>query len=302
MREINEREVSIPSPLAAHLEASLAPRCDLLRLGDGYETGVWAYLPDGGGGGSPVLYVHGIQSHPGWFAGSAAHLAGCGHAVFQVMRRGSGEDTVGRGDARSARQLLEDVETAASFIVRKTDCSKLHLLGVSWGGKLLTAYALWGHRAIGIASLTLVAPGIAPKVDVSILTRIRVAMSLLVRPRSYFDIPLSDVELFTDNEEMREYLRNDPLRLHRATARFLYASHRLDRAIRRAPAGAITIPTTLLLASRDCIIDNTKTRIVLERLAGDHLRVCTLDAAHTIEFEPDPTEFHHALTTALQRR
>ena len=162
-----------------------------------------------------MLYVHGIQSHPGWFAGSAAYLAGCGHDVFQVTRRGSGLNERDRGHARSAAQLLDDVEVACRFVLRQTGAERLHLLGVSWGGKLLACYALEAQDRIDIASLSLVAPGIVPVVDVSVRTKIAIALALIPAPRKQFEIPLSDVELFTDNEPMREYLRADRFRLCR---------------------------------------------------------------------------------------
>jgi acylglycerol lipase len=245
------------------------------------------------------VYLHGIQSHPGWFVGSAASMADRGHAVFQVTRRGSGENVVDRGHARSAGQLLDDVAAAIRFAKDQTGADAVHLAGVSWGGKLAAAYAADASRAGDVASLTLIAPGIAAQVDVPLRTKLAIGASLLCCPKRRFDIPLSDVDLFTDNEPMRQYLRDDPFRLHRATARFLFISRLLDRSLRRTPPGAITAPTTLLLATRDRIIDNPATESTLHRLAPKHLTVHTLDGAHTLEFESDPTPLHAALADAL---
>jgi len=271
----------------------------MLTLPDGYRTVMLHHEPASAvPAGPPVLYVHGIQSHPGWFIGSAQALARSGREVFQVVRRGSGEATVGRGDARSARELLEDVNAAVEHVVIATGSEKVALLGVSWGGKLLTAYALDFPRRS--ASLTLVAPGLAARVGPSAWTRLAIATCWLCCPRRYFDIPLSDPALFTHNPAMRDYLRGDRHRLMRATARFMVASHMLDRIIARAArASALTVPTTLLLARRDRIIDNDRTRRLVERLTGDSARVVELDAAHTIEFEPDPAEFYALLCQAV---
>ena len=175
---------------------------------------------------------------------------------------------------------------------------RLHLLGVSWGGKLAAAFAAGHRHGIDVASLTLVAPGIASRADVSFGTKLLVALSLLVRPRRLFDIPLNDEKLFTDNEAMRQYLRDDACRLHRATARFLYVSRCLDGTLRRAGEGALTMPTTLLLAGRDRIIDNAATSRVVERLTAGRVAIEELDAAHTLEFEPDPRPFHESLCAA----
>ena len=300
-----------------------------LRLDDGYETYAYVHRPVQDRGRLPVLYVHGIQSHPGWFVGSALALADAGHTVFQVARRGSGENRRARGDAASAGLLLRDLGAACRFIRQDTGADRLHLLGVSWGGKLVCALAAetnriawwdagpgepsrakWGswptapeapHRPIGVASVTLVSPGIVPKMDVSPLMKLAIAACLILCRRRTFAIPLSDVELFTDNEPMREYLRGDPYRLQRATARFLYASRRLDRSLRRAPAGALKAPTTLILAARDRIIDNSGTREVIGRLSADRAVVEELEGSHTLEFQPDPRPFYAALVSAVSR-
>ncbi len=76
------------------------PRCELLRLPDGYETSLYVHNPSEGSKATAVVYLHGIQSHPGWFVGSAAALAARGHPVFQPTRRGSGDNRLDRGPSR----------------------------------------------------------------------------------------------------------------------------------------------------------------------------------------------------------
>jgi len=269
---------------------------ETLVLTDGVRTHVFRHAaarPDR----MPVLYVHGIQSHPGWFVGSAQVLARAGHMVYQVTRRGSGLAGIRRGDAPSAGQLLEDVAAAVEHVRDATGAERLALAGVSWGGKLLAAYGL--ARPDGVASLTLVAPGIVPRVSVPPRTKLAIAAARVFWPRKTFDIPLNDVALFTDNPAMREYLRRDARRLHRATARFLVASVMLDRRLAAASDGALAVPTTLILAERDRIIDNAATVAVVDRLTGGRARTIRLDAAHTMEFEPDPTVFFEALRGAV---
>ena len=293
------------------------PRRAVLKLRDGYQTVAYVHDPaengfTGGQARLPVLYLHGIQSHPAWFVASGAELARLGHPVYQVTRRGSGENSFARGDARSARQLLEDVAAACRFICDETRAGRVHLLGVSWGGKLLAAFAAetrdrphFSQRkmgpvpSFGIASLTLVAPGIAPLVDIGPWTKLAVGASAFFSPRRLFDIPLGDPNLFTDNPPMRDYIGRDPLSLRRATAGFLLASHSLDRRVRRAPRGAISVPTTLILASRDRIIDSARAAEVVRRLTAGRCQVKELPGAHTLEFEPDPAPLHEALAAAL---
>jgi len=283
------------------IEVDRLPRRDGLVLPDGYETAVHVYaVPAGVARRAPVVYLHGIQSHPGWFVASAAALAGAGHPVYQPTRRGSGANREDRGHARSADQLLDDLAAACRFALDDSGAARFHLVGVSWGGKLAAAFLAAGAEGLDVASLTLVAPGIAPRVDVSVGVKLAVGLSLLCCPRRRFDIPLSEVELFTDNEAMRRYLRGDRHRLHRATGRFLYVSRCLDRLLRRAPRGAISGPTTLVLASRDRIIDNARTRAAVDRLADEETRVVDLPGAHTLEFEEDPTPLFDVLQDAAR--
>jgi len=286
---------------ARPLPADRAPRREALRLSDGYPTGVYVYDPPAAARRCPVLYLHGIQSHPGWFAGSGAALAEAGFPVFQVVRRGSADNRRDRGHARSASQLLADVRTAHQIVLERTGAARAHLLGVSWGGKLAAAYALRHRDARDLASLTLVAPGICAKVGLSVWRQLAVGLSLLPFPKARFDIPLGEAELFTDNEPMRTYLRSDPLALHRATARFLFASRQLDRLLCKARRGGIGAATALVLASRDRIIDNPATKEVLDHLTRGECTVHELPGAHVLEFEPDPRPFYDLLIAALQR-
>ena len=133
---------------------------------------------------NPVVYLHGIQSHPGWFSRSAAHLAACGHAVLMPTRRGSGTNRVARGDARSAGQLLEDVAACCRLAMAKFDAPRVRLAGVSWGGKLAAAFCLRAWEGVEVESLTMVAPGIASKVDVPLSKKLAIGLALLGRPGS----------------------------------------------------------------------------------------------------------------------
>ena len=75
-------------------------------------------------------------------------------------------------------------------------------------------------------------------------------------------LPLNDPDLFTASPRWRDFIRNDRLALHQATARLLVESVRLDRYVRRA-ARHVTIPTLLLLAGQDRIIRNDRGSIFL---------------------------------------
>jgi alpha-beta hydrolase superfamily lysophospholipase len=270
-----------------------------VRCADGHELPVVRH--SGPGGGPAVVYLHGIQSHPGWFVGSAQAMARAGCEVFQLTRRGSGMSGGARGHAPSAGVLLDDVAAGVEHAREQAAAERAAMVGVSWGGKLAAAYLL-DRPAAPVASLTLVAPGIAPRVDVPAATKLAIAAAAAFAPRKTFEIPLSDPALFTDHPPMLDYLRRDGLRLHRATARMLLASAVLDRRLARSAAGSLTVPTTLILADHDRIIDNAPTEAAVRRLAApDALEVLTLPGGHTLEFEPAPEGYFEAMETAVMR-
>ncbi len=262
---------------------------------DGY---TWAYRHYSAGD-TPrarLIYLHGIQSHAGWYEASCSRLADLGFAVDFLDRRGSGVNEASRGDTPSFGRLLDDV---AEFLRSLPNDRPKVLLAVSWGGKL--AVALHRKHPDLVQGQALLCPGLCPKIAPSIATQVSIATASLVQPGRHYPIPLNDPELFTRTPRWLEFLRQDPLALREATARFLSQSVWLDLYLRRCPRH-VRIPTFLLLAGRDAIIDNFKTARFCERFAGP-LEVRTFATAHhTLEFEPDGPPFVDDLVWWLERR
>ncbi|MFP4354594.1 MAG: serine aminopeptidase domain-containing protein [Phycisphaerae bacterium] len=251
--------------------------------------------------GGSVLYLHGIQSHPGWFIGSAQAIARSGLTVVMLTRRGSGSSDLPRGHARSAGVLLADLDFAVDWLAGENQQGPCRGLGVSWGGKWLAAWAA-SRREVPLASLTLAAPGICARRGPSGWTKLRIAAALLTgRSRTRFAFGLDDPHLFTENPEMIDAMTADTLKLTDATARFLFASRQMDRALFKAPAGAIDLPVSLVLSAQDRIIDNDATRQELLRLVSgpERLTVHELPGQHTLEFEPDAQNYYRVLVESL---
>src|SRR5262249_51341393 len=150
--------------------------------------------------------------------------------------------------------------------------------GISWGGKLALALEM-RHSGL-IQGLALLCPGLYPRVRSPFIERIKIGLSGIINPTRYFPIPLSDPELFTQSRKWQEFIRTDPLSLREATARLMVASVRLDYQLRRS-AAQIKVPVLLLLAGRDRIIDNVKTRRFVETLASTDKEIVEYrEAAH----------------------
>lgn len=233
-----------------------------------------------------LVYLHGIESHGGWFHLCAAELRRRAMTVHLLDRRGSGLNRADAGfpdgHAGSFRILVDDVLAFAATLPRPGP--PIHLIGLSWGGKLAVASAL--ARPGFFRSLILVTPGLRARVDLPLRDKLRVALGVAFRPRLPVAIPI-EAEMFTRTPEPLAAIRSDPLRLHRATARFFLESRRLDRHIDRH-IGDLALPILLVLADREEIIDNAGVLALLKRARAPLTLREYGGLGHSVQFEaPD---------------
>jgi alpha-beta hydrolase superfamily lysophospholipase len=242
-----------------------------------------------------VNVLHGIQSHSGWYLNSCGRIADAGFEVWAPDRRGSGLNEAHRGDAPSFRRLLDD---AAEFLARAR--RPRFLVGISWGGKL--AVALQRRHPNLCDGLVLIAPGLAPRVGLGVAESLQVLTMRWIRPSTLFEIPLTEPELFTANKNYQQWIRCDSLALRKATARFLFESARLGFYCRLAALN-VTIPTLVLLAECDRIVDNARVRSTIRRFASTDVTVLEYPGAHhTLEFEPQGPPFMADVVSWLTSR
>ncbi len=268
-----------------------------VALGDGYSA--YARYWARGALKGAVVYHHGIQSHCDWYEGSAGALARAGYAVLQIDRRGSGRNEIGRGHAESVDQLIEDDLSARAKLTELSGFEDCHLVGVSWGGKLVAASYVCEPK--GVKSLALVTPGLFPKVGVSKPEMARIGFAMLYEQEKLFDIPLDDSDLFTSSAKWKEFIDTDALTIHQCTAGFYLASRRMDRII--APlVKSPQVPIHLFIADDERIIDNDKTIRFIEGLGWAGTRVSRYEnARHSLEFENDPSVYFSALVDFIDQ-
>ena len=281
---------------------------------DGYRWQYRHYVPDM----LPrarLVCLHGIQSHGGWYTHSCDRLREAGFEVFFLDRRGSGLNQEDRGDTPGFRWLLSDIAEFLETFGGSPDASsqsvrlKVFLLGISWGGKL--AAGLVRRNSTLVDGLVMLCPGFCSKIGLPLRQRLAIVWARLIEPTRRFPIPLDNPELFTATPRWIQFIRNDPLSLREATARFLVESVRLDRYLWRV-GRYVRIPVLLMLAEKDRIIDNENTRWLVERfptpLLGseppferDSQIIEYPGAHHTLEFEPEPEQFIRDLISWLER-
>jgi len=225
-----------------------------------------------------LLYFHGIESHSAWFLPAAARLREFGFTTYLLDRRGSGLNmNYLPGDVPSTRVMLEDVRRFR----RQLGDPKLHLLGLSWGGKLATAVAL--DQPEELQSLILVTPGLRSRTDLSLLAKANVLLNLLAGGRRRFKLPI-EPEMFTNTPRFLDFIRRDPWRLQKVTARFLLTSRTLDWMIARRIAN-LRLPILLFLAGKDPIIDNQGVADLLSGVTSQVRLQIFDEAIHAIQFD-----------------
>jgi len=207
--------------------------------------------------------------------------------VAYLDRRGSGVNSLARGDAPHHERLINDVVQFIHHLSRTGfDGLPRTLAAVSWGGKLATVIALQQPNLID--SLLLVTPGVCANVRASTLQTfaLQAASKSNARQR-LIPIPLDDPALFTSSRPHQQFIRNDPLTLRKVTLRFLSANSALDAQLRR-PDHRLRCPTLVMLAGQDQIVNNNETRHFFLALCSSSASIIEYPSAvHTLEFEND---------------
>lgn len=234
-----------------------------------------------------VVYLHGILSHGGWFSVSCRKLVEAGQEVHFLDRRGSGLNWEHRGDVPGVNAWLEDVE---AYLASLPSDRPRTLLGVSWGGKLAVAVAARSPACID--RLALLYPGLYSQIEPASWKRLLLAMAARTGLGHHqVPIPLSEPSQFTCDAARQAFIARDPLALRTVTVRFLQAHLALDDHIAQATE-RIQVPTLVMLAGRDGIVDNARVRQFYERMTKSDKKLIEYpSAAHTLEFEPDPQAF-----------
>jgi alpha-beta hydrolase superfamily lysophospholipase len=264
------------------------------RASDGYLLRYRRWLSDLESPRGIVVGLHGIQSHSGWYAYSCGRLAEAGYDVYFLDRRGSGLNEESRGYAVHEDRLVNDVAQFLSAIRAQqrttTKPAPVVLMGVSWGGKL--ASLVGGRRPDLVDALALLYPGLYSLVQPTRYQRFKLRAAERKGWGIYhIPIPLNEPELFTDEPQWQEFIRQDQLALHQVTVSFMAASLRMTEELEQQTR-RLTMPVLMMQAGRDRIIDNRRCQQFFDRIASQRKTLLEYpEARHTLEFEPKPDQF-----------
>jgi alpha-beta hydrolase superfamily lysophospholipase len=293
MIELQSPESTRPSGLLpdgpSGADRHTASRARLIAA-DGVPLHYRAWLPQDRRPTGSLLFVHGIASHGAWFAETAAYLADRGIAVYAPDRRGSGLSGGPRGHVAGYEQALDDLSRFLDLVAEEQPHTPLFLAGSSWAAKLAIAGAAQAQAQTPdrLAGLLLHGPALFPRVDLSFTQKLAVLFLHRGRGEHSLQIPLVPDD-YTRNPLYLDYIRRDPYRLLTASARFFWETRRLDRARNRL-AKRLSLPLLLQIGEADPIMDTVATCRWFQRLgAPDRTAIVYRNAAHTLDFEPEPT-------------
>lgn len=266
-----------------------------VNAADGYplQYRVWAPAPQAPAleVGSPravVVFLNGVMSHSGWFEPLAGELTAAGVHMVGADRRGTGTNTIARGDAPSAKHLVTDA--AAIIAAERVPGSPLIVVGWCWGAVL--AVHLAPELGSTLDGLVFVAPGLCPTALVSEKAEAEAAR---VGPgpedEPALPSPLSE-DLFTAGPALEGFILQDPLRLRAFTRRFRGI---MDRMAMFAPRGLAKLqpPVLLVLADADRATDNARTEQVFATIP--RLTHGTVPGQHGVQFDAPREIVAHVL-------
>jgi len=228
-----------------------------------------------------VFFLHGIISHGGWYESTCEAISQAGFEVHFLDRRGSGLNKAARGDVPSFQTWIRDVTDYVESA--STDQRPAILAGISWGGKLALAAAKDRPHLLG--GLALICPGLYSKFSGGLFQRLALGVARRTPARNWrVRIPLQQPRLFTDDPAWQTHIQHDELVLRKITVRAAWSNLELSHHVEGAER-SLEIPTLLMLAGADRIIDNAATRRFFDRIAHRSKRLVEYDqAAHTFEF------------------
>ena len=220
-----------------------------------------------------VYLLHGMGEHAARYARLATRLSEAGYRVAAHDHPGHGRSGGPRGVARPADALVgRAAERLAAFAA---ECAAPPLLfGHSLGGVVATELVL--GRRLPVAGLVLSAPAIVPRV--SGFNRVRLRVMSALAPSYALELPYDASQLTHDPEQMAIATADELIHGFKSAGLVRWMIDAAHRAIEAADT--LTVPTLLLVAEEDRLIDVARTLdfaarapaelVTVHRYAGYH--------------------------------
>jgi alpha-beta hydrolase superfamily lysophospholipase len=255
-------------------------------------------IAGGSGARTPLVMLHGLQSHSGWFVQSQTFLAGLGFPVYAMDRRGSGLSEGARGDCTSFRQMDADVLAVVNYARAQHDVEAVHVFGHCFGAIPAALFAT-AHPQV-VASLMLASSGIYTKVSLALSRKLELALAKASRRAVEIPIPLK-AEMFSELSECVRFIHEDEARLKTATGSLYFEVRRACQYI-QSHRRLLTMPVFMASAGSDPICDTEANERFFWSLPSRHKLLVRYDRSrHVIEFSEQRDDFFRDLSWWMER-
>lgn len=273
-------------------EATRAHEPRTLQTADGYELRYRRWEPDAALTGTVVI-LNGIMSHSAWVFPLADAITAAGFRFVGADRRGTGHNDVARGDAPSARAVIDDA--LAIIAAERVVDRPLTVVGWCWGAVL--GLNLLEPLGEAVDHFVMITPGLHPTETVKVAAKkADAAAAGAAEDAPVVATPISD-QMFTRGPYLDGFVRTDPRRLQHVTPRYRALMNKLAfgavGALRR-----LAVPTTVLLATDDPATDNAATRRALAKCPEGKVSIVQTASGHGMQFDVPDFVAEHILASA----
>jgi alpha-beta hydrolase superfamily lysophospholipase len=268
---------------------------EFISTRSGHKVPVRVY--GGEGRGIPLVMLHGLQSHSGWFTQSAAFIAGLGMPVYAMDRCGSGLSDLPKGTQRSTRDLIGDIDAVMEHVIDRHHKERLFLLGHCYGALGALAYAC--EYKYKLKGLILPTPAVFTKSEPAFIEKAKLVWSKLTGIDIRVPIPFKE-EMLSELDEYISFAKKDELALRHLPISFFFEIAKMKLFVKRR-AKEITIPIFTALAGQDPICDNERNKRFFESIRSEDKTIKTYsEARHILEFSGQREEFFRDLAEWLE--
>ena len=225
-----------------------------------------------------LVFINGLESHAGWFSGMANGLIKKRITVYGLDRRGSGLNvrSFGKFD-----DWVCDINWLIKRVKKEDPEAKIHLISVCFGAKPATVCAI--RQVERFDSLIYLSPGMCVKVTPTFMEKLKIGLSIL--PGLSFNIqsPIRNDKMFTDSPESLYFLYNDKLRTFSPRAADFFQARKIESYILKN-SDKVKIPSLVLLAGKDQIVDKKKKKMTFQRFGQKPKIIEYHESEHVIFF------------------
>ena len=244
----------------------------VLKMRDGTNINCVDYFPASPAH-SSIVFMHGLGEHCGRYAHLADYFCTRGFAVRTYDLRGHGKSSGKRGDIPHQDSLLDDAQQVMHGWQAScpTSVTRQLLLGHSMGGLFAAKFAL--SKMCDLHGLILSAPALAIYMNFVERSLLKVLSS--VAPSLTLSNGLKTQYLSHDPKVVASYLA-DALVHDRISARLLNSMLTTMHDV-FTHASSLDLPTLLLVAGQDKLVDSTGSLRFAQDSSETHLRLCTYE-------------------------